>query len=146
MTKKIKELAHYGLTGWVIKRELPPVQISQDPDQAELGKESADAAGAPLHASSAAAKPFGDGKHLHAADARHMLPAERPSLPVFPRQGIIRHRHMPSKCHDRTPAKPAHMTYTSPSCRLLVLGECNEALVVQELPAKESTGLLRPGP
>ena len=69
MTKKIKEIAHYGLTGWVVKREHPPVQISQDPHEAELRRESADAGGALLHASSAAHKPFWDGEHLPAADA-----------------------------------------------------------------------------
>ena len=146
MTKKMKEIAHYGLTGWVIKRELPPVQISQDPDQAELGKESADAAVAPLHASSAAAKPFGEGKRLPAADTRHVLPAERPHLPVPSSQDIVRHRHTSSKCHDQTSAKFAHMTNTYLSCCLLVSGGYNEVVVVQRLPAKENRGLLRPGP
>ena len=59
---KIKEIAHWGVTGWVISREHPPLQMSQDQAAAEERAATPAPACTAAEAAPAATQPSDAGK------------------------------------------------------------------------------------
>ena len=64
VTAKIREIAEHGMAGWVIKREHPPIQLSQDPGVGDEGTAADGVLSIPVQATPAAGKPAGDAEGM----------------------------------------------------------------------------------